>query len=181
MKLSHQGLINLKKREGVRNDVYRDSAGYLTVGVGHLVKPGESYKLGQRISDEEVDRLLREDVDEFETLINTYVKVSLSQNQFDALVSLAYNIGPGGFRKSSVLRYLNLGQFEAAANAFLVWNKAGGKVSKGLVNRRAEEKQSFLSTIASNVGNAVVSNSTPLTMILFTVLGVGLVGILTTK
>lgn len=179
MKLSNQGLINLKKREGVRNDVYRDSAGFLTVGVGHLVKPGESYKLGQRISDDEVNRLLREDVEEFETLVNTVVKIPLSQNQFDALVSLSFNIGPGGFKKSSVLRFLNLGQFEAAANAFLLWNKAGGKVSKGLVNRRAEEKQSFLSAIASNVGNVVVSNSKPLTMILFTVLGVGLVGILT--
>jgi lysozyme len=72
------------------------------------------------------------------------VTVPLSQNQFDALVSLAYNIGTNAFKTSTLVKYLNALDFKAAADEFLKWNRGGGKVMKGLVRRRETERALFL-------------------------------------
>jgi len=85
------------------------------------------------------------DLKKFETAVNNAVTVPLSQNQFDALVSLAYNIGTNAFSKSTLVKKLNANDNRAAADQFDVWVNAGGKRMQGLVNRRAKEKALFLS------------------------------------
>ena len=80
----------------------------------------------------------------FESAINNYVKVELNQNQFDALVSFVYNIGISGFKTSSALKRLNLQDFKAVPERMKLWNKVKGKVSRGLVRRRAAEAKLFL-------------------------------------
>lgn len=151
MKVSQEALEKLKQFEGIKQVGYLDAVGKLTIGVGHLVKSGEPYKLGQKISMAEVDKLLRYDLAKFENAVSSLVKVPITQNQFDSLVSLAFNIGESGFQKSSVLKFLNQGKVAEAADAFLKWNKAGGKVLSGLTKRRESEKSWFLSNTALTV------------------------------
>ena len=100
--------------------------------------------LGLTISQEEADEFLAVDLHTAESTIYDTVHVHLDQNQFDALVCLIYNIGGEAFRTSTVLRLLNQEDYSGAANAFLMWNKAGGKVNAGLVNRRTAERALFL-------------------------------------
>ena len=93
---------------------------------------------------DEIQLPIKEHLKRFEKTVNDLVKVPLTQNQFDALVSLTYNIGTGAFEKSTLLKKLNTGDYQGAADQFTVWNKGGGKVLQGLVNRRAKEKEVFL-------------------------------------
>lgn len=146
MRVSPEGLKFLKRQEGEELEVYRDSVGLPTVGVGHLLTAAEKkkWKVGDRITQAESDALLIADLKRFEDCVTNSVTVPVNQNQFDALVSLAFNIGERGFTRSSVLRKLNLKDYEGAAEAFLMWNKAGGKVSEGLNKRRQREKALFL-------------------------------------
>lgn len=143
---SDNGLAFIVSFEGEILHVYNDGYGYLTAGVGHLLSAAEKkqYKKNDRISREQSREWLRQDLSKAETAVRDAVTVPITQNQFDALVSLAFNIGIGGFRRSSVLRNLNARHFDAAAQAFLSWNKAGGQVSRGLVRRREAEKKLFL-------------------------------------
>lgn len=140
----------IRDSEGERLDVYKDPVGLLTVGVGHLVKQDEPYKLGQRISREESERLLRNDLRGTEEAVQRLVTIDLNDNQYGAIVSLAFNIGEGNLRKSSVLRYVNQRQFQSAADAFLKWNKAGRplRVLKGLTRRRQAERELFLTPVS---------------------------------
>ena len=87
---------------------------------------------------------MQNDLKAFEQTVNNTVKVPLNQNQFDALVSLAYNIGSTAFKNSTLVKRLNEGNYKAAANQFNVWVNAGGKRMQGLVNRRAAERTLFL-------------------------------------
>jgi lysozyme len=102
------------------------------------------------ISEEVAEDLLREDLDWVEKAIDKWVKVDLTQNQYDALASLVFNIGEGNFAKSSVLRWTNSKNFVAAADSFLLWNKQRNKttgkleVLNGLTTRRRKEKELFL-------------------------------------
>jgi lysozyme len=140
---NQEGIRLIREFEGEILKGYLDAIGKLTIGVGHLVKPGEPYKLGQSIAREESERLLREDLRDAESSVERLVKVSLTDNQFAALVSLVFNIGAGNFGKSTLLRYLNQGRYINAASEFLKWKKAGGKVLKGLVRRRLAERELF--------------------------------------
>ena len=146
--ISENGIKLLKEFEGEILKGYLDAVGLLTVGVGHLVLAGEPYKLGQKITAEESNNLLKKDLDRFENFLNSVIKVQINQNQFDALLSLCFNIGQRNFQNSSVLRKLNAGNYAAAAAAFKLWNKArkNGRliVLKGLVRRRAAEMELFL-------------------------------------
>ena len=83
------------------------------------------------------------DLKKFESAVNSAVTVSINQNQFDALVSLAYNIGTGAFKESTLLQKLNESDYKSASAQFVVWNKGGGKVIQGLMNRRAVERKLF--------------------------------------
>lgn len=138
--MSSAGIAFLKRKEGFSPTPYRDAGGY-SIGYGHFIKPGEKFT---RITPAQGEALLRADVANAEKAVREFVKVPLSQGQFDALVSFIYNVGTGAFRNSTLLRYINQRAFSAAANEFARWNQAEGKVLSALVARRAEEKAMFL-------------------------------------
>ncbi len=153
MQLSNNGYETIKNFEGLRLQAYRDVAGVWTIGYGStryhdgkLVKPGD--KLA---SEAQADALFHNTLGQYEGAVNTFVKVPLSQNQFDALVSFTYNEGTGALRESTLLSKLNEKDYEAAAAGFLAWDKitdpkTGKKiVCDTLVSRRKEESQLFLS------------------------------------
>lgn len=135
----------IKEHEGLRLVAYLDSVGVWTIGYGDT---GPDVVKGLTITKEEAEKRLRKRLVEFEGYVNTCVKVPLKQHQFDALVSLVYNIGPANFKTSTLLKKLNAGDYIGAADQFLVWNKGrvDGKlvVIKGLANRRAKERKQFL-------------------------------------
>lgn len=150
MKISKNGLKAIREHEGVRNKAYLDSGGVWTVGVGHTAARGAPIpKKGLVLTDEEVLEVLDRDLDHFEGKVNGLVKVPLSQNQFDALVSLCFNIGEGAFANSTLLRKLNNKDYQGAADQFLVWVKVGGKKVQGLVNRRVKERSLFLNPVSA--------------------------------
>lgn len=145
MVTSPAGRAAITQREGNVLTAYRDSVGILTIGVGHTTAAGApTVAPGMRITPAESDLILSRDLAKFETAVLAAVKVPISQNEFDALVSLAFNIGGGAFAKSTLVRKLNEGDKAGAAEQFLVWNKAGGKVLKGLTKRRESERLQFL-------------------------------------
>jgi lysozyme len=130
----------LKDREGVRNDVYNDVSGVDTVGVGHVVLPNEGLNVGDVISNAEVDSLLKSDLKKAADQIKSDVKAPLNQNQFDALVSLVFNIGIGAFHKSTLLKYINEAKGEDfIETAWLAWKYDNGVMIKELLHRREKE------------------------------------------
>jgi lysozyme len=139
MKTSPAGIKFIEEREGCRLTAYQDSVGVWTIGVGHTI----GVVPGMTITQEEADDLLAEDLANAEAAVNSLVKVPLSQPQFDALVSLVFNIGSGAFRNSTLLRKLNAGDTEGAAAEFQRWCHAGDQVLPGLVKRRAAEAAMF--------------------------------------
>ena len=144
MKTSQSGIALIIKFEGFRNKAYRDSVGIWTIGVGHTSMAGPpKVTAGMVITDDQAREILAADLAIFEASVMKVLNLSPSQNQFDAMVSLCYNIGGGNFAKSSVVRLFNLGDFEGAAKAFAMWNKAGGRVLAGLTTRRAKEAALF--------------------------------------
>jgi lysozyme len=142
--MNFTGYEFLKRWEGERLLAYRDVAGIWTIGIGHT----KGVKAGMRITPEQSKALLDEDIAWAVDTVNNLVKVPLNQNQFNALVSLCFNIGPFGFAHSTALKRINSCDYEGAVDALTWWNKArvGGKlvVVKGLVNRRTAEKALFL-------------------------------------
>lgn len=131
----------IKTAEGLRLTAYKDGGGVWTIGYGHT---GSDVREGLTIPLSEAERLLTRDLRVAEGHVNDAVKVKLTQNQFDALVSFVYNVGGGAFRSSTLLKLLNAGDYEGAANQFPRWNKDNGKVVNGLTNRRHEERELFL-------------------------------------
>ena len=146
MKTSVHGLNLIKSMEGFRRYPYRCPAGVPTIGYGSTrYANGSAVKLSDKpISEAEATALLAVTLGLYEDAVTHSVKRQLDQNQFDAMVSLCYNIGPGNFRGSSVARLHKNGQYTAAATAFLLWNKAGGKILQGLVKRRKAERNLYL-------------------------------------
>ncbi|MGB1539615.1 MAG: lysozyme [Rickettsiales bacterium] len=138
--LTPQGLTMLKQFEGLRLEPYKDVGGKLTIGYGHLIKPGEYY---DNISKEDAHTLLLEDVKVAEAIVKRYVKVKLTPQQFSALTSLVYNIGPDHFRRSTLLMALNKGDTSRAAEEFLRWDHVGTTKVRGLTRRRKAEKELF--------------------------------------
>ena len=139
MAIAQSTLDYITKEEGSRNKAYRDSKGLWTIGVGHLIKPDEQHLLTATLSDEQVKDLLKSDLKWCSEAVEGAVRVPLSQNQFDALYSLCFNIGETNFRKSTVLRKLNAGDYQGAADAILMWNKPAV-----LEGRRKRERALFL-------------------------------------
>ncbi|MWC19655.1 glycoside hydrolase family protein [Acinetobacter johnsonii] len=132
--------------EGKRLVAYDDGVGVWTIGFGTTVYPnGIKVKKGDTCTEAQAKAYMAHDLKKFESAVNNTVKVPLNQNQFDALVSLAYNIGTDAFSKSTLVKKLNANDNRAAADQFDVWVNAGGKRMQGLVNRRAKEKALFLS------------------------------------
>lgn len=153
MKTSPAGLALIKRFEGCRLKAYRCPAGVLTVGFGHTSAAGApAVTAGLRITQAEADAILVRDLAKYEAPVLRAVKRPLTQGQFDALVSLCYNIGPGNLAKSSVVRLLNAGDVQGAAKAFMSWTKATVKGQRvtlpGLVTRRKAEVALFASKAA---------------------------------
>ena len=141
MNISDEGLGLIKKFEGLRLDVYDDVAGKPTIGYGHLIKPGETF---DRITEDQADSLLLADVQTTVKCVTNLVRTAVSQNEFDALVCFAYNLGCRALQNSTLLRLINVGDMEGAAEQFLRWDMAGGMPVQGLTNRRIAERAVFL-------------------------------------
>lgn len=142
---SNAGLNLIKGFEGKRLYAYDDGVGVWTIGFGTIKYPnGVRVKKGDVCTEKQAEEYLQNDLVKFEAAINKLVKVHLTQNQFDALASFTYNLGETNLANSTLLKKLNKGDYKGAADQFLVWNKAGGKVMKGLVRRREAERALFL-------------------------------------
>lgn len=145
MKISQAGVALIKKFEGLRLRSYLDSAGIWTIGYGHTSAAGlPKVTADMVITAEEAETILKRDLVAYENAVAKCLKRPVNPNQFAAFVSLCYNIGPGAFTRSTVVKRFNEGDEEAAADAFLMWNKAGGRILRGLENRRFIERQVFL-------------------------------------
>lgn len=147
MKISPKGLELIKDFEGFSSTSYLCVAGIPTIGFGNtFYEDGRKVKLGEQISKTDALKLLEVIANrDFADKIFPSIKVPVTQSQFDAMVSLAYNIGVGAFLKSTLLKKVNAGDFTGAGEEFLRWNKANGKEVLGLTRRREREKQLFLS------------------------------------
>ncbi|MGK7923566.1 MAG: glycoside hydrolase family protein [Trichodesmium sp.] len=149
MEISQNCLELIKKWEGLLLNAYLDPVGIPTIGYGTTRYPnGEKVRLGERISERDAEAYLRYECSKIAREISQVIKVPLNQNQFDALVSFAYNVGTGAFQGSTLLRKLNQGDYQGAANEFSRW--VNGVVNgvfqplPGLVSRRADEKALFI-------------------------------------
>lgn len=149
--ISENGLSLIKSFEGKYYEGYLCPAGVWTIGYGHTGETlGRSSPKGMRISDADIDKLLKEDMARFEKAVLRSVVVPLNQHQFDALVSFAFNVGAGALATSTLLKKLNAGDYAGAAEQFLVWNKATNPQTKkkvalaGLTRRRQAERHMFL-------------------------------------
>lgn len=148
MTTSAKGLALIKAHEGLRLEAYPD-AGYgwarATIGYGHTSQAGPpAVTRGMKITAAEAEKILRDDLRKFEAYVTSAVHVPLNQNQFDALVSWTFNLGPGNLKTSTMLRKLNAGDYRGAADEMLRWDKSNGKTLAGLTKRRAAERALFL-------------------------------------
>ena len=139
MKTSDEGRNLIKSLEGLSLTAYPDGGGY-SIGYGHH---GGGLKLGDRITAADAESLFAEDVARFESAVSA-VMGGTTQAQFDALVSLAYNIGVGAFNQSTLLQLHNARKYSLAAEQFDVWRKSGGAVNPALVKRRARERAVYV-------------------------------------
>ena len=146
MKISQKGIDLIKEFEGCRLEAYKCAAGKWTIGYGHTA----NVKQGDRITQQQAEEYLKSDLAKFENLVNnkSYVPQTINQDQFDALVSFAFNLGGGNLKELCTANYPK-GQktVDHIAQEITLYNKANGKVCNGLVRRREKEKQLFLGQI----------------------------------
>ncbi|RXJ79808.1 muraminidase [Aliarcobacter skirrowii] len=144
MKVSSKGIELIKEFEGFSSSAYLCSAGKWTIGYGNTFWEDKTpVKKGDEISKTKATELITKIANEFARDVATLIQIDVTQNQFDALVSLAYNIGLGAFKSSTLLNQLNKGNFIGAGQEFLRWNKSNGKPLLGLTRRREREKLLF--------------------------------------
>lgn len=145
MKLDDAGIKFISKEEGIRLKAYKCSAGVWTIGIGSTYYPsGAKVKEGDQITLPEVYTIFSNVVREFELTVIRSIKITLNQNQFNALVSLCYNIGVGAFSKSTLVKKINSGEsLEIINQWFLVWNKVKGRANLALLQRRKREISLF--------------------------------------
>jgi len=150
----NQATVDLvKKWEGFKADAYLDPVGIWTIGYGTTAAAGLGIAphAGMKITEAEAERLLLRGLEKFAAEIRPAITAPVNENEFGAFVSLAYNIGPGAFKRSSALRHFNAGDKPRAAQAMKAWNKArvNGvlQVMRGLTNRREEEVRLFLTPV----------------------------------
>lgn len=142
MQISDKGIQFIIKEEGERLTAYQDSVGVWTIGVGHTgYVDNKQITKGMTITQDKSRDILKSDLKRFEKAVNESVNIHLNQNQYDALVSLAFNIGEGAFKRSTLLKLLNKGDYTGASQQFLVWKNAGGRPI--LLPRRKREKAVF--------------------------------------
>ncbi len=160
----------MKEFEGLRLDAYVDpgtGGEPITIGYGTTARAGVGIvpRLGMKITKPEAEEYFRRALVKFEAQIRPMITIPINDNEFGAFMSLAYNIGPGAFARSSALRKFNAGDKAGAANAILLWNKAGGKVMRGLQRRREAERKLFLTPVVGQplATKPVVASETPKT------------------
>ena len=139
MNISQEGISLIKKFEGCELEAYKCAAGVWTIGYGHT----KDVKEGDSISKEEAEFMLVHELQEYCNDVDIAVKVDLKQNEFDALVSWTYNLGPTNLNSSTMLRVLNEGKHDEVPAQIKRWNKASGQVKQGLVRRREAEALMF--------------------------------------
>ena len=142
MKTSEKGIDLIKSFETLQLAAYPDpgtGGEPWTIGWGHT----GGVKQGDTCTEEEAEEWIRSDLEKFERCVDRYVEVEITQEQFDALVCFTFNVGCGSLQSSTLLKLINAGNFEAAAQQFGRWNKANGKVLAGLTRRRDAERQLF--------------------------------------
>jgi lysozyme len=146
VKISNKGLGIIKQFEGCHLEPYRDPIGLWTVGWGHLIGDGKTLPIEwfRRFTQEEADELLKKDLIRFERGVERLCPLNLTQPRFDALVSFAFNLGLGNLQISTLRSKHNRNDILGAAQEFLRWNKAGGKVFRGLTRRREAESNLYL-------------------------------------
>lgn len=142
--IDQAGLRLIEQFEGLKLDPYKDPVGIWTVGYGHVIHPADNIPLDAPITQARAEELLRQDLSTAQDGVNAAITVDVTDNQYAACVSLAFNIGVGNFAHSTLARLLNAGNVQGAADQFPLWNKAGGHVLPGLVRRRAAERELFL-------------------------------------
>ena len=182
MHMTAEGLALIKRFEGFRSAAYRDAVGVLTIGYGHTAMAGApAVRMGDVISEVEATRILARDVDMFAKGVARLLARDVSAQQFSALVSFAYNVGLGNFGRSSVLRAVNGGAFDAVPRRLQLWVKAGGRVLPGLVKRRAAEAalfagpdQTMASPVAAIAGKRVQDSTTNLAAIISAIAGIAI-------
>lgn len=149
MKINQATIDLIKEFEGLRLKAYHDPVGILTIGYGYTNAAGygDGVKLGDVWTKEKAEAMLVEGLEVFAAQIRPMFKRQPNENQFGAMLSLAYNIGAGAFGRSTCLKQFNAGNIARAADALTWFNKAGGKVLRGLDRRREAEKQLFLTPV----------------------------------
>jgi lysozyme len=145
MKVNSEGYALIKKFEGCRLKAYKCPANVWTIGYGNtFYENGMKVKEGDVITQQRAEELAKFIIDQFAVTIEPFIQKPLNDNQFSACVSLAYNIGTSGFKRSSVFKKLNINPNDPTiADSFKLWNKGGGKVLAGLVKRREAEIQLY--------------------------------------
>lgn len=140
MNCNEKGVAIIKSFEGLRLEAYKCSSDRWSIGYGHA----HNVKPGQKITTEFAEELFKEDLKIAEDAVKRLVKVPLTENEFSALTSLVFNVGQGELAKSRLLKHLNAGEKELAAEEFSKgWDTSNGKVELGLVRRRAAERNLF--------------------------------------
>mgnify|MGYP003647031744 FL=1 len=139
MNISQEGISLIKKFEGCELEAYKCAAGVWTIGYGHT----KDVKEGNSITKEEAESMLVHELQEYCNDVDIAVKVDLKQNEFDALVSWTYNLGPTNLNSSTMLKVLNEGKHDEVPAQMKRWNKASGQVKEGLVRRREAEALMF--------------------------------------
>lgn len=147
MKTSPNGIRFIGNNEGLRLEAYKDSAGLLTIGYGHLVTKHDPPQYHKKITLQEAEQQLVKDLAVAENCVNHSVHIILNQNEYDSLVDFVFNIGTSAFTSSTMLRKLNVGDRPGASEEFKRWIRAGNKVVVGLILRRKREKELFLKPI----------------------------------
>jgi len=145
MKVNAEGYALIKKFEGCRLKAYKCPANVWTIGYGNtFYEDGMKVKEGDVITQQRAEEMAKFIIDQFAVSIAPFIQKTLTENQFSACVSLAYNIGTSGFKRSSVFKKLNINPNDPTiADSFKLWNKGGGKVLAGLVKRREAEIQLY--------------------------------------
>ena len=137
-----KGVNLIKQFEGLRTEPYICAGGYLTIGYGHKLLPSDRYN---KITEDRADSVLKKDLLRTERAVLRYIEAPLTDDQFAALVSFTFNLGPATLQRSTLRQKVNYGQYKDAGKEFTRWVYAGGKKLHGLVRRRKTEKMLFLS------------------------------------
>jgi len=160
MNISARGIQLIRSSEGFSQIPYLCPAGVPTIGYGTTrYASGVAVRMSDKpITKEQADGIMRSALYSYESAVNHYVRVPLTQGQFDALVSFVYNCGESNFKASTLLRMLNASEYQQAANQFRYWVYAGGRPVRGLMRRRERERIMFIGAEDNNMSTDAASN-----------------------